>query len=454
MRDNHARLRASYSRRGRKADAFSPKCDLSRTSHLSRTYTWRVHSPRRALPRFAVVFLVLYFLLSGAVYGRIGIERMSTHWDWLNDLHYFYGAGEIVRYDYHRDILYDPEARVEAGLGPGIGHEVFPFPASVALGFAPLTTFDIEDARLVFLWFSVLCGLAIVVLAYAWSRDIFFALLTSLAGVTLLNTYEVLRFSQLTLVLALLSCIGLVTMNTWHGRRLGLAAGALTALLTMKPSVAVAPLAVLVRGLNRWQIAGGVLAGALIVFIVPVALLGPDGVTDYIEQLSSYREEAFLLEGHLTAGAGWMLNWNGFVGKLTGENPSQLAVYGLDALTLLLFATVWLRGDVYHGWLAATLTTLLVIPHAVWYDWALPLGVAPFVLYTRRSTLLMLLLVGLHFSVSRDSYHILTSSVFDSDVFLTPLFALATLAYLAARSLLDLRAARTAPLPAPIEATA
>jgi hypothetical protein len=371
--------------------------------------------------------LLTYFAMTSAYFGYKGVERFDTHWTWLNDLHFYYDAAKVATSD-QRALLHDNAGRVEAGIGDDPSAEVFPLPATLALLFWPLTLLDHDDARIVFLALSVLAGAAIVGLAYLWSRDLVFAGLVALAQASLLTYYEVMRFSQLAPFIALLSCAALLCL----AQRREYAGGLLAGLIVLKPSFVVAPL-ILMFLLRYWRATmAAVAVCALVVILIPLAVEGVDGLRHYLRQLGIYREEAFWLDGVVTAGAGWMLNWNGFVARLLVDDPPVLAVVALDSATVLVFLVVCLRQqDVFYSWLAGVIATVLVVPHAVWYDWAILLGVAPFVLYAHRSLPLMLLLVALHFSISFDTHTILTTSTADRAFFSTDVIAAAILLYLA-----------------------
>jgi hypothetical protein len=77
------------------------------------------------------------------------------------------------------------------------------------------------------------------------------------------------------------------------------------------------------------------------------------------------------------------------------------------------------------------LTTLLVVPHVLWYDWTILIGIAPFAAYSSRSLPLAGLLLLLHAAISFDSYLIVTRPIFDAYPVPTPMIAAAILLYLA-----------------------
>ncbi|MGE0058815.1 MAG: glycosyltransferase family 87 protein [Dehalococcoidia bacterium] len=373
-------------------------------------------------------FLVLTGLLLaiGVPGAYFGIDRWFSHWLWLNDMHYFYDAAKVVL-DGHRDILYDYQARFDAGYGLDPNDQVFPYPATAAYLFSPLTLTSVANARYWFTGFCILLLVAIAVIGAIWSRDLRFGLLLMLLPASSFTVYETLRFQQLSPVLALMLSASLLTAASTRS----VAGGFVTSLLALKPSIAAAPLGLIALRRGHRQIAAAILGGALIFILIPLVVVGIDGIFDYLEMLSRYRNESFTLHGKLTAGAGWMLGWQSIVGRLGQSDPNVYLVVGLDILTVLVMLKVWLRGRYFESYLAGTLTTLLVVPHVLWYDWTILIGVAPFVAYENRSLPLVGLLLALHAAISFDSYMIVTRPIFDAYPVPTPLLAGAILLYLA-----------------------
>ena len=365
-------------------------------------------------------------LAIGLTFAYLGIERLLNDWHWMSDLHYFYDAANLIFSD-HRDILYNPQARVDAGFAEKPGHETFPYPASLAPLYLPFTLTDQESARHLFLGVEIGFMLLLVGLAYRWSRDAWFAGFLALAMLSCFTLYEALRFHQLAPILAVVLCLALLNLTGGRGR-----SGAfLIGLLAFKPSLALLPLAFMAWQRDRRLAAIAAVTAGTIALVAPLMLVGSAGLSNYFEQLWRYREEAFVLDGQFTAGAAWMLNWQGFLGKLTSAAPDKTLVALLDVATLAVMLKVWLRRDVYYGLLAAVIATLLVMPHAVWYDWLILLGVAPFVVYRYRSPSLIALLVLLHFATSLDSYVIVTSAATSGFLFTTPLIGMAILVHIA-----------------------
>lgn len=373
-----------------------------------------------------VLLIGVVLLIATVVCGYVGIARMFSHWDWLNDLHFFYEAAELVT-NGNRDILYDPAARLEAGYGWSESNQVFPYPVLVAYLFWPLTLTDLITARYIFMGVAIAAVVVLALVGYFWSRDLRFAVLMLLLPPSSFTFYETLRFNQLSPIIALMLAGAMLSAMSPKS----ILGGVLNGLLVLKPSIALAPLGLLTLRRGYLQIAIAAAVGAMIMFVIPLATVGFDGLQAYFELLDRYRDEGFKLDGEFTAGAGWMLGWQSIVGRLAEDDPSAAIVLPLCAGTLLLAGWVWLRGRWLESWLAVTLATLLVVPHVVWYDWLILLGVAPFVAYRNRSALLCALLLALHLSISFDSYIVVSRPIFDAYPVPTPLIAFAILSVLA-----------------------
>lgn len=375
------------------------------------------------LPLLSTMLVLLVIAIPCAY---LGIGRMFSHWDWLNDMHYFYDGAKVV-VDGNRAMLYDLQARHDAGYGFDPNDQVFPYPATLAYLLAPLALTDIVSARYLFTAFAAVCLGGIALAAWVWSRDWRLAALTLLGCASSFTVYEALRFQQLSPVLALLLAVALLTSVSPRS----LVGGVFCGFLALKPTIAAAPLSFITLRRAVPQILAAVFTAATVFLIIPLATVGIDGLREYFDMLSRYRDESFTLHGGLTAGAGWMLGWQALVGRLTQADPSPWVIAPLAALTLAVMLRVWSRGQYFESWLAGTLTALLVVPHVLWYDWVVLLAVAPFAAYANRSAVLVALLLALHAAVSLDSYLIVTQPVSLAYPVPTPLIAAAILLYLA-----------------------
>jgi hypothetical protein len=129
-----------------------------------------------------------------------------------------------------------------------------------------------------------------------------------------------------------------------------------------KASIAAAPFGLLLWSRDPRLIIPAAVLGFAITLGLPYFLVGEEGIRAHFELLERYREEAFHLYGTVSTGAGWMVNWNGFVGRIIVDDPPVWAVVPFSAITIVLMLLVSRRGDVIESWYAGTLATLLVIP--------------------------------------------------------------------------------------------
>lgn len=362
---------------------------------------------------------------------------MFSHWTWLNDMHFFYNAADLITSG-RGGILYDPAARLDAGMGHTESSQVFPYPVTLAYLYWPLTLTDIVTARYIFIGVSIIAMAGVALAGWVWSKDLRFALLLVLLPASSFTFYEAMRFNQLAPVLSLLLCVSMISAISPASLR----GGVINGLLVIKPSIAALPLLLLTMRRSYLQVAVAAVTGAVVFILIPLAAVGIDGMREYMDLLSRYSDESFKLDGEFTAGAAWMLGWQAIVGRLQEDDPSRAIVLPLCAVSVLLMIRIWWRGDWLTSWLAAVLTTLLVVPHVVWYDWMLLMGVAPFVAYHLRSGLFTALLLLLSAAISFDSYLIVSRPVFDAYPVPTPLIATAVMLYLA---FAPLRATPTTP---------
>lgn len=392
---------------------------------VERTLTGEPRRPGISTPVFLA--LAAYLIVVMCIWGNLGLSRLLAEWHWLNDLHFFRDAARLL-YGGQQAILYDPEARANRLFDIGVSHETFPYPATMALLFLPIQSLGLETGRYIFLALSLAASLGSVLVAYRWSGDWRLAVLMALAMASSFTFYETLRFSQLAPFIGLCSVLALVNLARGKHNNAGIYVG----LLALKPSVALAPMLVLML-LPRWRSAlVAALVGLTVGLLIPLLIVGPEGQLDYLRLVERYGDVAYHLDGKFTAGAAWMLNWHGLVGRLLGEDPPKLPVILLGLVTVMLVVRVWLRRELFSSWLAGALGTLLLVPHAVFYDWVMLYSIAPVVAYALRSRTLVMLLLLLHLSVSLDSHEIMSlNNLSNSHIFLTPLVAVALLVSLA-----------------------
>jgi hypothetical protein len=396
-----------------------------------------------------VAALFVYFLATGAVFSTLGIFHSIENWYW-HDLHFFTKAALILT-EGNPDLLYDPELRTAAAnVYTEPTYETFPFPATFGFFFWPLTLLDIETARFIFLAISISAGIGLALLAWRWSGDWLFGTLVLLAQASSFTLYEGLRFNQLAPLVALLLCSALLSLDGGHRVRGSVIVG----VIGFKVSIAAAPFGLLLLSRNPRSIIPAAVFGFVIIIGLPYFVVGEEGIIAYLHLLERYRQEAFHLYGTVTAGAGWLLNWNGFVARIIADDPPVWAVVPFSLVTIVLMLLVWRRGNLIESWYAGLLATLLAMPHILFYDWLLVLSVAPFALYRNRSLLLLIFSLALHLSISFDTYMIFNTDTADRFFYTTMPLALMIIGYLAfaprrvAVSKLRTRAADATRLPA------
>jgi hypothetical protein len=165
-------------------------------------------------------------------------------------------------------------------------------------------------------------------------------------------------------------------------------AGLCLSLLALKPQWAVLPgLFLLVRG--EWRSLGTMAASAAAIFLIPFAITGWHTLDNYVNFLRFSATVDLKDAPH-------MFSWNGFLSKLDGSEvqngqvilyldaPSKALVYGLIALTAVPLVVVWWSRDFMLGAAATVVAMLLVSTHSVWYDWALLVVAALFLVLRLR----------------------------------------------------------------------
>jgi Glycosyltransferase family 87 len=287
---------------------------------------------------------------AGTAAGRVGGDYPS-----------FYAAGRIARADDY-DQLHDP-ARLEAeesNLGIHDGYIAFPYPPHVALAYEPFT---LVGYRLSYALHTALMLGALVFALYLLrpmvpTVDRRFVVVVALAC-AFFPMFRALGGGQNT-ALTLLLLAG--SWRAVYEDRPALA-GVLLGLQLFKPQVAL--LFLLLHVLDRrWKLVAAFCATGAVTWIVCAAVAGAGWVGDWAHSLSAYAR----LEAHSNA-----TNAVSFPSVADtvfgyGTTAARGVGYALAAIALVVVAHVWRRGDLAVGMAAAAVGTLLVSPHAVYYD--------------------------------------------------------------------------------------
>ncbi len=138
-----------------------------------------------------------------------------------------------------------------------------------------------------------------------------------------------------------------------------------------------------------------------------------------------------------------MFSWNGFLFKLRGgplyghTPPPEIWTYALVAVTAVPLAIVWWGRNYLLGVAATVLAMLLISTHSVWYDWALLVIAALFiVLYSRGRSRMMrvemwVILIALHISAAQSIHVLLRPDRFAIDWHSSGFFSVTPVAFAA-----------------------
>ncbi|MDW3220835.1 MAG: glycosyltransferase family 87 protein [Acidimicrobiales bacterium] len=314
--------------------------------------------PKALLGALALAFVLVLVSGSGSdtASGRVG-----------GDFPAFYGAGTIVA-DGDIDQLWNLEVQQAAQvdlLGDEDGFIMFPYAPHVAAAYAPLSALPYRVAYAVHtaLMVGLLVGTLQLLRPLVPAVDRYFPL-TLAAVMTAYPVFVGVGGGQNTaLSLFLLAAV----WRTLHDDREALTGLAL-ALLLFRPQYAIPLVGLLFLG-RHWRAVTWAGAGAIGVWLVNTALLGPAWITDWLDGVRP------LLEADAEVNAANEIAPIGFLHALWGtESTAALLVGGLvSAAVIAVLTTVWWQGRLALDARFAITTAglLLVGPHTIYYDSAL-----------------------------------------------------------------------------------
>jgi hypothetical protein len=359
-------------------------------------------------PRLLFLVLALYLVLSTCYVAYRGIVLIDRFYRYPgNDFEAFYSAGRQV-VSSGRSHLYDQSP---SGRALDRTDRNYFNPPALALLLAPLVRLPLYSAKNVMTVLTLVSAAGLLWLSARWRRRTTDLLLADLALASFWPMYAAIHLGQPSMLFALVAAGSIVLLDPHRStpsraeetgerrERASRAAGWLASLLVFKPSIAAAHMAVVAIHGRRPALTAIVL-GSLLLGLAPFLLLGGHAFDAYVNLISESRRDAFRLAGEVTAGAGIMFNWNGFVAHLFARSPNPVAVYALDFLTIALMLRVWLRGRLIESWLAAALATNLAVPHLVYYDALLLLAPAFAFAMGQRSPGVVALLAATHLAVN------------------------------------------------------
>ncbi len=338
--------------------------------------------------------LLLFLAASCAWVGYSGLGLMDKYYHLPGDFGVFYTAGKQVASG-DRALLYSREDGGLNGSGSqGVAGSFFN-PPLLAYLFTPLTLLTLTKAKAMLTAFSLIAMMLVLLISERWSRRSIDMIFAGLAVISFWPLYTALHLGQPSALFALIAAASFAALqdSRWQ------TAGWLGSLLVLKPSIAPLQMAVLALQGRRSTLVA-LVAGALLLGLAPFLLLGGHAFADYLDLLSASRRDSFQLLGHVSSGAVFMCNWNGFFARLAAKTPDARLIILMDAVTLALLAKVLLKRDLIEGWLAAALATNLAVPHLIYYDLLLLLAPAFALAMTRRDPVLIGALVLAHLSIN------------------------------------------------------
>jgi hypothetical protein len=247
-------------------------------------------------------------------------------------------------------------------------------PPALAYVHSPLTTLGFRTAYWTFTALSAAAlGLFIYIFWRAEKRIPEFPLLV-LGIVSFRPVHEALIMGHS----ALLFCLALGAGFLLLRARKEVLCGLCFSLLAVKPQWAILPGLFL---LARWQWKALLTMGAAsaVIFFIPFLITGFGTLENYVAFLRF--QSALDLKD-----APHMFSWNGFLFKLRGgplygvDPPPAVWTYALVALTAVPLAVVWWGRNYLLGVAATIVAMLLISTHSVWYDWAILIVAAAFLL--------------------------------------------------------------------------
>ena len=251
-------------------------------------------------------------------------------------------------------------------------------PPALAFLQAPLTTLSYRTAFFTFSALSFACLMGFIAASWMHVRHVGEMPWLILGVLAFKPVHEVLITGHTTLIIILSLTAGILLLRAEKPVLAGLS----LSVLALKPQWAVLPaLFLIVRG--EWKALMWMAIAASAIFIVPFLITGLDSLKNYYFFLR-YSADVDLKD------APHMFSWNGFLSKMDGSEiqdgrlilyadaPSKALVYSLIALTAVPMLIVFWSRDFLLSAAALIIAMLLVSTHSVWYDWALLIVAALF----------------------------------------------------------------------------
>jgi alpha-1,2-mannosyltransferase len=336
--------------------------------------------------------------------------------------------GELTYYPYDPifDVTTDPYARDRL-----IARGNYYNPPALAFLHAPLASMSFRDAFWVFSALSLGAFVGFVAITWKSARGIPELPLLILGILTFRPVHEALIMGHSALFFCLALTAGFLLLRAKHE----VLAGLCFSLLALKPQWAILPgLFLLFRW--QWRTLGTMFVASSLIFLIPFFYVGLETLSNYIHFLR-WQNDLDLKD------APHMFSWNGFLFKLRGgplyghTPPDAIWTYALVAVTAIPLAIVWWGKNYLLGVAATVVAMLLISTHSVWYDWALLVIAALFlVLYSRGKSRTMrvemwIVLLALHISAAHSIGILLRPDRFAIDWHSSGFFSLTPIAFAA-----------------------
>lgn len=299
-------------------------------------------------------------VLASVTIARVLTSSGGAGGDFLS----FYAAGDLVR-THHGAVLYDAasQAAAQRAAYGGTLEEAtgYPLPVFAAYVFAPLSLLPFGAAFSVWAAINVCIMAALAAALYRFLEGV-----PSLVRRVFVATFA---FSIPAVTNVVFGQVDLLVFAAVFGaymllqKRRGFAAGALLAIVVLKPHFLIGIVAILLVQ-RQWRplLTLGALGGLLLV--APAALTSPDLLWENLRFVGHYPSAS---GAQLQVNAAAMSNWRGFVVSITGRDDAWLWVPGQALLALMAFSIgvrCWRqRSHAAQGFALAAMIPLLVSPH-------------------------------------------------------------------------------------------
>ena len=233
---------------------------------------------------------------------------------------------------------------------------------ALSLFLYPLTFLSEAAAFRVYLALGALAWLGVAYLAQRGVSSWEARIAVVLGVLSVPQMHWALRLGHLTPMLALIALGGFLLL-----RNRPVLAGALLALLVLKPQYAPVPALYLLWNRN-WRALSAFAAGALALQVAGFAFAGVSEIGPYLGRFADWGSDS--RDNLIGVQRAWQYAWPGFLVSL-GIEPHPLVVFDLIAVSAVAMWLAWVRSSSMAALAAAAVGMLLITPYSNFYDWGL-----------------------------------------------------------------------------------